>query len=318
LFAPSMLVRVLSIFLLLHALSSTSAALQTNGTNHSETGASQTPSVLASSDERPRLPPERFGSIRSVRPEGNRKVVALTFDLCETAGEIYGYDAAVVDCLRSSKVRATFFAGGKYMKTHPEKTMELMSDPLFEIGNHSWTHKNFRLLSSEEMEDQVLRTQRQYELMRRELVETRQSGRVIGIETDRTPKAPLVFRFPFGTCTPLALNLLERLGLAAIQWSIVSGDADRHRTSAGIVRTVLAEIKPGAIVVFHANGRGHGTAEALPVLIPKLRSAGYDFLTVSELLDSGTPVAASECYEQKPGDNLRYDKMFRGGKGGSR
>ncbi len=37
------------------------------------------------------------------------------------------------------------------------------------------------------------------------------------------------------------------------------------------------------------------------------------FVTVSELLQAGTPVTAAPRYEVREGDNLRYDKLF--GKG---
>ncbi len=64
----------------------------------------------------------------------------------------------------------------------------------------------------------------------------------------------------------------------------------------------------------HANGRGHGTSEALPLFVPKLRSSGYEFVTVSDLLSLGSTVTAKECYELKAGDNLpRYDKIFGAG-----
>ncbi|MEZ5838981.1 MAG: hypothetical protein R3D02_00590 [Hyphomicrobiales bacterium] len=75
-----------------------------------------------------------------------------------------------------------------------------------------------------------------------------------------------------------------------------------------IVRGVLAAVRPGSIVVAHANGRGVHTAEALPRLIEGLRARGYRLVTVSELLAAGAPVVADTCYELKPGDNLRYDK----------
>lgn len=305
--APSALARLLAISLLLSVLPSPAAALQAVDTGSPATAALLSTTLPARPGENVQLPPERQGSIRSVRPEGGRKVVAFTFDLCETEAEVYGYDAAVVDCLRSSRVRATFFAGGKYMKTHPKELIELMTDPLFEVGNHSWSHKNFRLLGPEEMEEQVMRTQRQYGLLRSRLPAALHHDLQTGDVPERIPEFPRLFRFPFGTCTPQALNLLNQLGLAAIQWSIVSGDPDRNRTPVGIVRTVLAEMKPGAIVIFHANGLGHGTAEAIHILIPKLRADGYEFLTVSELLDTGTPVVSSECYELRPGDNLQYD-----------
>ena len=126
-------------------------------------------------------------------------------------------------------------------------------------------------------------------------------------ETKKIPRVPRVFRFPFGACNPDALKMLQDLGLPAIQWDIVSGDPAKGRSAEAIARTVLRSARPGSIIVFHANGRGHGTAGSLPMFAPKLRKAGFDFVTVSELLASGVPVVVPECYEMKPGDNLRYD-----------
>ena len=73
--------------------------------------------------------------------------------------------------------------------------------------------------------------------------------------------------------------------------------------------------RPAAIVTF-LPGRSlrrakteHCAAvgEALARLVPKLRGEGYRFVTVPELLASGTPQAASECFIERPGDTLRYD-----------
>ncbi len=50
-------------------------------------------------------------SVRSIVPRNGEKLVALTFDLCERASEITGYDGALVDLLRAEQVRATFFCG---------------------------------------------------------------------------------------------------------------------------------------------------------------------------------------------------------------
>lgn len=112
-----------------------------------------------------------------------------------------------------------------------------------------------------------------------------------------------------GTCNADVLEMLAARGVAAIQWDVVSGDAARGRTARRIAEVVSKQSKPGSIVIFHANGRGHGTAQALPGLISAFRERGYEFVTVSELLDAGKPVASSECYEVRPGDNRRYDKF---------
>ena len=89
------------------------------------------------------------GAIRRVALPPGQKLIALTFDLCEQPGEIAGYDGEIVDYLRAQGVKATFFAGGKWMRSHADRAAQLMSDPLFEVGNHSEAHRNLRLLSGE-------------------------------------------------------------------------------------------------------------------------------------------------------------------------
>ena len=256
------------------------------------------------------LKPGLQNSIRDVVPAGGKKIAALTFDLCERGNEITGYDYEIVHYLRANTIKATFFASGKWMLDHPEKIMQLMADPLFEVGNHAWTHDDLRVEKGIKMEDQILWTQSQYELFWEEL-QARPCAKQVGApEMARIPKVPPVFRFPYGVCSHEALNYLASSGLPAIQWSIVTGDPSKTVTPARIAAEVIKDIKPGAIIICHANGFGHGTAAALPVIFRKLREKGYEFVTVSELLASGPAFATRSCYEQKPGDNYRYDKIF--------
>lgn len=252
-------------------------------------------------------------SLRSVTPTGGEQLIALTFDLCEQADDVTGYDADLVDTLRAHRVKATFYAGGEWMRSHPERAMQLMADPLLEIGNHAWTHGNLRVLKGAQMQEQIHWTQAQYELLRDELL-ARPCAAPFAAEADRhIPRLPTTFRFPYGTCSEESLRAVAAAGLYPVQWSIVSGDPAKGQTAAQIVKTVLAGLRPGSIVVAHGNGRGWHTAEALKALIPAIRQRSYRFVTVSELTASGTPVMTEQCYEVKPGDNLRYDKLF--GKG---
>jgi peptidoglycan/xylan/chitin deacetylase (PgdA/CDA1 family) len=133
-----------------------------------------------------------------------------------------------------------------------------------------------------------------------------------GLPPPAIAEVPPTYRFPFGACTAENLKLLETFKLAAVQWSIVTGDPSPGQSAAGIARAVLGQAKPGGIVIAHANGKGRHTAEALPLFIPLLRQQGYRFVTVSELLRAAERVeAAATCYETKPGDNARYDRLGR-------
>ena len=52
-------------------------------------------------------------------------------------------------------------------------------------------------------------------------------------------------------------------GCSPIQWDVVTGDPDPRDSAKTIANTILTKAHPGAIIVAHANGRGHNTAEAL-------------------------------------------------------
>jgi len=82
------------------------------------------------------------------------------------------------------------------------------------------------------------------------------------------------------------------LGLeATVLWSVQSFDWQDPDDPDDIVMQVLAEVEPGAIVLCHdgqndtndARPRS-STLAALPTILERLRSDGYEFLTVSELL----------------------------------
>jgi len=257
------------------------------------------------------LPPELRGSIRRV-DTGGKKYIALTFDLCELADNVAGYDAPVVDALRRENVPATFFAGGKWLRSHAERAMQLISDPLFEVGNHAWTHGNFGVLDQKRMVAQVQWTQAQYELLREEVAARATAKGVSKDEIAKIPLLPRLFRFPYGRCRPEALELLSGLGIAAVQWDANSQDAGKG-TGDSVAARVIAHAKPGSIILCHANGFGHGTSEALPILIAALRKQGFTFVTVSQLLALGRPETKAECYADKPGDTEIYDTIFGDG-----
>ncbi|MFA5958301.1 polysaccharide deacetylase family protein [Hyphomicrobium sp.] len=255
------------------------------------------------------VPDALRGSIRRVDVPKSEKVIALTFDLCEQRGEIAGYDGRIFDYLREQGVKATFFAGGKWMVSHRARTEQLMTDPLFEIGNHTETHANLRLLQPDAIRQQVLAPQKAYEDTRADLA-SKQCVATSAEGMRGIPEKPTLFRFPYGTCNEASLKAVNDAGMLAIQWDVATGDPDPHESAARIAGAMVNEAKPGSIIVNHANGRGWHTAEALLIAIPKLKAKGYKFVTVSELMTMGKPVISSECYDRKPGDVNRYDFLW--------
>ncbi len=250
-----------------------------------------------------------FQSIRRVRLPATKKMLALTFDLCEKANERTGYDSEIVSFLREHQIAATFFAGGKWLRSHEENALQLMAGSQFELANHGWTHGNLRVLKGQKMLEQITWTQAEYQRIWT-ILNNKAASAELKHQMQQIPSQPLLIRFPYGVCSPEALQVANGLGLAAIQWDVVSGDPVRGLSAMALKNNVLKSARSGSIVVFHANGRGHNTAKALPGIVKALQEKGYEFVTVSQLLKEGMPEVASECYELHPGDNWRYDKQF--------
>jgi len=247
------------------------------------------------------IAPELRGSIRSVELPPGEKLIALTFDLCEENGYVSGYDGRVVDFLRVQGIKATFFAGGKWMETHPERAQQLIADPLFEIGSHGLRHLDLSHAKEQTLAEEITLTEAAYARARTAL-----TARQCFAGASQQPQERLtLFRFPYGRCNDKALAATAQAGLVAVQWDLVTGDPDPRVSAKTIANTILTRAHPGAIVVAHANGRGRNTAAALAIALPKLKEQGYSFVTVSELLKAGKPVIAARCYQNNPGDMTR-------------
>lgn len=256
------------------------------------------------------VPDALRGAIRRVELPKGRKLVALTFDLCEQPGEVAGYDGAVIDYLRANKIKATLFIGGKWFRSHDERARQLIADPQFEIANHSWQHRNLRLLQGADLKQEIEGPQRAYELIRAKLAAS-QCVQTHPAIASAMPQRMGLFRFPFGACNADSLRAVNDAGLLAIQWDLSTGDPSPSQSALAIAGAMVRQTKPGSIVISHANGRGYHTAEALPLAIPKLKAAGFEFVTISELLAAGKPVVEQRCYDLRPGDTDHYDFWFR-------
>jgi peptidoglycan/xylan/chitin deacetylase (PgdA/CDA1 family) len=209
---------------------------------------------------------------------GNR--VALTFDSDMTAGmrqklrdrKIASYDGEeVVDVLTASKTPATFFMTGMWAEVYPDTARRMGSDPLFEVGSHSYSHRAFSqpcyTLEPVPVDDMAADVRRSYESIRAVV-----------------PRPVPYFRFPGGCHDTAALTALAPLHLTAVQWDVISGDAFGTDPDS-IVRNCVGKANPGSIVVMHSTlGTAPLTPKVLPRVIEGLRAKGLTPVKLSDLL----------------------------------
>lgn len=194
----------------------------------------------------------------------SRPQVALTFDLCQTKTKPAGFDPTIIAILQEKQAAATFFSGGLWLQSHPQEAQLLASEPLFELGNHSWSHPDFRKTEAKAISNEINATEK--------------------LLTALTGHSSRLFRLPFGYYDERVLKVAAASGVRIIQWDVVTGDPDRQVLAADIVAAVKHGAKNGSIIIMHANGRGWHTAEALPQVIDLLRQRGFELVTVSKLL----------------------------------
>jgi peptidoglycan-N-acetylglucosamine deacetylase len=223
---------------------------------------SRMPTETPRPDRAPTLPPAEVNFI--FHGDREKPYVALTFDLCQKPEYPAWFDQDILDVLTKYNAPATFFMGGDWMRTHVDETLQLASNPNFEMGNHSWSHPDLPGLSQERISSEIVQTQNLlYKL------------------TGRQAK---LFRLPAGKYDDLTLGLIAWHGLYTIQWDVETGDPDPTIDAERMNWAVRQRVQNGSIIVMHANGRGRHTAEALPQMIEYLRGQGYTLVTVSELL----------------------------------
>ena len=192
--------------------------------------------------------------------------IAITFDDGPSARDT----AAILDYLKEQEVQATFFVVGTQAKANPELVRREKAEG-HEIGNHTDTHPHLANLSVDTLRREVLACENTVY----ELTETR----------------TLLFRPPEGHCTEAISRMAVGLDYRIILWNIDTRDWD-HAMAPDIAKLVLDTVKAGDIILFHdcVSRRESQTLSALKSIIPELKARGYQFVTVSELVDTGIPM----------------------------
>jgi peptidoglycan/xylan/chitin deacetylase (PgdA/CDA1 family) len=204
-----------------------------------------------------------FSHVAVGRVETKEPVVALTFDACATQDQPNAFDRTVFDIIKREQIPVTIFVSGRWIEFHPDIARELAADLSIEIGNHSYSHPILTGVRADRLADEIARTE--------DLIS--QLGR-----------HSVAFRPPAGVWSMRTLRMAADRKLPTVLWDVVSGDAGGHIKPQLMIEQVTRSVRPGSIVIFHINGRGPYTKDALPEIIRILRERGLRFVPLSQLL----------------------------------
>lgn len=187
------------------------------------------------------------------------KKIALTFD----DGPHPRLTPKILEILDKYSIKATFFVIGVNVKNYP-KQLEMILDNGHEVGNHTYSHNVLKSLPKEKIEKEVSDTEKQIKKIR---------------DYDLT-----LLRPPCGLYDKSLEKIAEEKKSKIVLWSLDTLDWS-HTSAKQMSKNILKNVKDGDIILFHDYVSGeYNTPDALEIIIPILLEKGYEFVTVSELL----------------------------------
>ncbi|MGB6986609.1 MAG: polysaccharide deacetylase family protein [Candidatus Aquilonibacter sp.] len=204
----------------------------------------------------------------------DERVVALTFD----DGPNPPYTTAILDVLEREHARATFFVVGRAVAAYPSVVRREVRDG-DAIGNHTWSHSHMILMDAAQVRSSLAKTDDAI-------------YRAAGVHTR-------IMRPPFGARDWLVLDQARSLGYTPVMWSVPLAKDWEEPPAQTIADRIVPYVQDGSIIVLHDGNRGivcadshvgaktcdrHSEIEATRLIIERLRSEGYRFVTVPELL----------------------------------
>ena len=184
------------------------------------------------------------------------KIIALTID--DSPHPVV--TPKILDVLGEHQVPATFFLIGGRVASNEEIVRQIVSEG-HEIGNHHMQDRPSIKLSEAEFECQLLQT---HEILS-EFAEVKW------------------FRPASGWFNKRMLRQLEKHNYKCALGSVYPYDAAIHNVTF-LSNYILDNVFPGAIIILHDGAvERKATVDVLKRVIPKLKSHGYRFVTLTEL-----------------------------------
>lgn len=195
------------------------------------------------------------------------KRVAFSFD----AGSDGGNTAAILDRLAAEKLHVSFGLTGDFASKNPDLVRRMAKEGHHFI-NHSQSHPSFTGFSTSSKP--LTATQRQAELAA--------ADDVISTLTGATTKP--WFRPPYGDLDNGVAQDVAAAGYPMIAMWTVDSLGWKSTPARQVVERCLSRIEPGAIYLFHV-GSASTDAEALAEIITGIRAAGYEIVSVADIMN---------------------------------
>ncbi|KNF08942.1 peptidoglycan-N-acetylmuramic acid deacetylase PdaC [Gottschalkia purinilytica] len=200
-----------------------------------------------------------FGGIIQ-KANTQEKVVALTFD----DGPSEKVDV-ILPILKDLDVKATFFLIGSEIERYPEEAKKLVLDG-HQLGNHTYSHNRMVFKSPSYIKQEIEKTN---SLIKEAGYE--------GVIQFRPPNGKKLIFLPY---------YLKQHNQKTILWDLEPNSyPDINSSSDKIAKYVIDNVKPGSIILLHPMYDEKGnTINSIKNIVEGLRSKGYTFKTVNELL----------------------------------
>lgn len=184
----------------------------------------------------------------------SKPMVALTYD----DGPGLEAEDRILNCLESNGVVATFFYQGMFIEGREDKIMRARKMGC-EIGHHTWSHPVLTKLNAIELNEQIVNTNEAIKAA--------------------CGKYPTVFRPSYGETNDV---VNAAFGMPVIMWSVDTLDWESRDGKKVYDHIVSQGNLDGHIVLMHSIH--NSTADATEMIVPWLKSQGYQLVTVTELI----------------------------------
>jgi len=182
--------------------------------------------------------------------------IVLTFD----DGPWPGNTERVLKALADNCTKALFFPIGKHSGWHPE-ILKQVAAAGHTIGSHTWSHKDLTKLTPDEAKAEI-----------------EKGIAAVSIALGNKPVGPF-FRFPALRNPPEMVKYLGERNIGIFSTDMDSFDFKIHKPDQ-VIKSVMTKLEKHGKGIILMHDFQHGTSEAVPELLKRLKDGGYKVVQV--------------------------------------